>query len=346
MKLRRRDAEVFSLSFLDCICCGFGAIILLLVISEFGEPIVIEKSRKDLEGQVLKLQKELFEIRGETEILNREMQGRVDELTREKLRVAKLSGDLSSIRGQYSASKSDAQVDNIVENELVSTYQTLTKEMERLLKSKPRRPPTEAVGGIPVDSEYVIFVIDTSGSMTSYHWPTAIATMREVLDIYPRVKGIQVLDDEGKPMFEGTVGQWLVDSEDQRRRIVERMGRWRAYSNSSPVEGIESAIRNWWAADKRISVYVLGDEFTGDSIQRALDEVKRINKPDEKGRRRVRIHAIGFSEGSAAPFTNQRFSALMRAMCEENSGTFVGLSVGGVKCSRAVEVGGVQICLE
>ena len=39
MKRRtRRDTETFSMSFLDCICCGFGAIILLLVLNEFGEP--------------------------------------------------------------------------------------------------------------------------------------------------------------------------------------------------------------------------------------------------------------------------------------------------------------------
>ena len=29
-RARRRDIEAFSLSFLDCICCGFGAIILLV----------------------------------------------------------------------------------------------------------------------------------------------------------------------------------------------------------------------------------------------------------------------------------------------------------------------------
>jgi len=28
MPRRRRNVEAFSLSFLDCICCGFGAIIL------------------------------------------------------------------------------------------------------------------------------------------------------------------------------------------------------------------------------------------------------------------------------------------------------------------------------
>jgi hypothetical protein len=345
MTMKRRGTEVFSLSFLDCICCGFGAIILLLVISEFGEPIVLEKSRENLEGQVAKLQKELFEIRGETDELNRELQGRVAELTRERLKLNRASGDLSAIRGQFQASRSDAAVTNIVESELVEAYQALTVEMQRLLKNRPRRPPTEAIGGIPVDSEYIIFVIDTSGSMTTYHWPTAIATMREVLDIYPKVRGLQVLDDEGRPMFEGTLGQWLQDTPEQRRRVVDRMGRWRAFSNSSPVEGIESAIRHWWAADKRISVYVLGDEFTGASIQAALDSVSAINKPDSKGRRRVRIHAIGFSEGAAPPFTNQRFSALMRAMCDENSGTFVGLTQGQ-QCARFIEFGGVRTCLD
>lgn len=346
MKLKRRDAEIFSLSFLDCICCGFGAIILLLVLSEFGQPLVIEKSRENLDGQVLKLQQELNTIRGETDVLERELQGRVDLLTRERRKLANLSGDLTSVRGQFNASRTDAEVTNIVQSELVSAYQTLTQEMERLRQQVPRRPPTEAVGGIPVDSEYVIFVIDTSGSMTGTHWDTAMDVMKEILDIYPRVRGIQVLDDEGRPMFEGSYGKWLNDSPSQRQRIIERMRNWRAFSNSSPVEGIAAAVRGWWAADKRISVYVLGDEFTGDSIQQALDEVGRINKTDSRGRRLVRIHAIGFPTPAGAPaFTNVRFSALMRSMCDQNEGTFVGLT-RGKQCKAVIEVFGVRRCIE
>ena len=72
-RLGRRDVEVFSLSFLDAICCGFGAVILLLVLTQVGEPVVIEKSREDLKGLVLKLQQELVEIRGTSEVLNREL---------------------------------------------------------------------------------------------------------------------------------------------------------------------------------------------------------------------------------------------------------------------------------
>jgi hypothetical protein len=55
--MARRKVEVFSLSFLDVICCGFGAVILLLVLTEVGEPVVFEKSRVELEGRVLELQR-------------------------------------------------------------------------------------------------------------------------------------------------------------------------------------------------------------------------------------------------------------------------------------------------
>ena len=347
MKLKRRDTEVFSMSVLDVICCGFGAIILLLVLSEFGQPLVIEKSREDLEAQLKRLQEELFSIRGDTTELQREMKGRVDRLERERLNLAKAAGEVSRIGGQYSASRQDAAVSNIVENELLSAFQELEAENQKLLQvSRARkRIPTEAVGGIPVDSDYVIFLIDTSGSMQGAHWETAIEVMREILDIYPKLKGVQIVDDNGKELFEGSRGRWLVDSTSLRTQIVQRMRNWRSFSDSSPADGIEIAIRNYWAADRRVSIYVLGDEFTGESIQGALDAVDRVNRPDDRGRRRVRIHAIGFPEAPGmTPFTNIRFSALMRAMCERNDGTFVGVT-NGKRCAATIDVLGVRQCV-
>jgi hypothetical protein len=327
MKLPRRSVEIFSLSFLDCICCGFGAIILLLVLTEYGQPIQIEESRERLNGQVKILDEQLHVIRGETDLLNRELKARLDELQKEKMRLAQLAGDLTNVSGQFNASRKEASAANTVETALVSSYQTMTEEMKRLLKDQASRPKSEAIGGIPIDSEYVIFIIDTSASMTSGHWTEAQQVMQEILNIYPKVKGMQVMDDEGKVMLGGTRGQWLTDTNVQRKQIIDRMKNWRAFSNSSPVEGIEEAIKVYWAADKRISLYVLGDEFTGDSIQKALDDVAKLNKVDKEGRRLVRIHAVGFPESPGmAPFTSIRFSALMRLMCEQNNGTFVGIT--------------------
>lgn len=62
----RRGIEIFSLSFLDVISCGFGAIILLLVIVKEAEPRVIEQLGVDLTGLVQQLEAELHRLRGET----------------------------------------------------------------------------------------------------------------------------------------------------------------------------------------------------------------------------------------------------------------------------------------
>jgi hypothetical protein len=323
---RRRSVEVFSLSFLDCICCGFGAIILLLVLTEVGRPVVLEKSRKNLDGQVRALSEKLYAIQGETTELTRELEGSRATLEQERQKLARLAGDLSAIQGQFSTSTQDASVSNKVEGELVAVYQKLSKEMQRLLAERAKRPATEAIGGIPVDSEYVVFVVDTSDSMTDNHWDTNLAIIDEILGFYPHVLGLQIMNDQGAYMFENTKGQWLADSVEQRAEIRRRAKHWAAFSQSNPVPGMEEAIRTYWAPDKRISVFVLGDEFTGKSIQAALDSITALNKPGADGRRPVRIHAIGFPEGPGmSPDTNIRFSALMRLVCSQNNGTFVGL---------------------
>jgi len=327
VRLRRRDTEVFSLSFLDCICCGFGAIILLLVLTKVGEPIQLEQAKVDLDGQVAKLQQELNEIRGTSLVLERELKGRMEQLSEEQRRVALLQGDLSKIRGQYAATKSEAETIDKLEGSLNSARQTMTDEMRRLLGADFRRNSDAPVGGIPVDSEYVIFIVDTSGSMQNYSWRRAERKLREVLEVYPQVKGIQVLDDEGGYMFSDYRGKWIPDSPARRRVILERFRNWQAFSNSSPVEGIVAAIRTFYTPEHKISLYVFGDEFTGPSIQEVVDTVDRINRDVQGGGRAVRIHAIGFPlQPDAPPYTSIRYATLMRILCARNGGTFVGLT--------------------
>ena len=236
-RLGRRDVEVFSLSFLDAICCGFGAVILLLVLTEVGEPLVFEKSREDLEGRVLKLQQELAEIRGTSEVLNRELKARRIQLSEEQQKIARLRGDLSALRGQYESSRKDAEVANEIEGRLVSAQQDLTEEMKRLLGAEYRRKDDSPVGGVPVDSEYIIFIIDTSGSMANYAWPLMLRKMQEVLDAHPTVKGWQVMNDEGGYMFPSYRGRWLPDTPAQRKIVLDRLRRLVPVQQLEPGRG-------------------------------------------------------------------------------------------------------------
>lgn len=324
---RARDFDIFSMSFLDTICCAFGAVILLFMLSKFGEPQALEKSRQDLEGRLLKLQEERVALRGQTEILNRDLTERERQLSEVKLKLARLRGDLGDVRGKYRASSVDAEVSNKLEGQLVSAQQQLTEEMKKVLGSEYRRAPQDAVAGLPVDSEYIIFIIDTSGSMANYSWPLMLRKMQEVLDAYPSVKGWQVMSDEGTYMFQSYRGRWLPDTPAQRRLVLDRLRDWFPFSNSSPVEGIVEAIRTYYSSGLKISLYVVGDEFTGSSIDSVVRTVDQINREDGTGQRRVRIHALGFSVRPDAPqYTSVRFATLMRVLCARNGGTFVGLN--------------------
>ncbi len=173
-KRARRETEVFSISFLDCITCGLGSVVLLLVLSNIRTP-TIEQSQEDLKEELLSLQDELIEIEGQADILNRDLKAKQEQLSDEKRRIARLQGDLSDVRGKFNASKQEADVANQLEGRLASAQQTLTDEMKRLLGAGFRRKKDDAIGGIPVDSEYIIFIIDTSGSMFNYVWPMMLA---------------------------------------------------------------------------------------------------------------------------------------------------------------------------
>jgi len=296
------------------------------VLTAVGKPAVLEESRKHMGGEVRLLEEQLNIIRGETDELNRELVGSRETLERERGKLSSLAGDLSRIQGRYAGSREDAAVTNTIERQLVAAQESLTQDMQRLLAQRAQSPHSAAIGGIPIDADYVIFIIDTSSSMTSNHWDVNLAIVDEILSLYPHVQGLQVMNDQGTYMYEGTRGHWLPDTPEQRKDIRERARKWRAFSQSNPVPGMEEAVRRYWAPDKRVAVFVLGDEFTGDSIQEALDSIGSANKPGPDGRRPIRIHAIGFPEGpDMPPFTNIRFSALMRLICEQNDGTFVGM---------------------
>ena len=332
MKRRKnRETDGFTVSFLDVASCGFGAMIILLMITKSSAPVTIEFADVTPEGSITELQEQLFTIRGDTTILNREMNAKHEQLSALTERIARLRRDLDDIEGRFQSSRqlSDEVTDEI--GRMAIARQTLTDEMERLLANSAA-PPDNAIGGVPVDSEYVIFVIDTSGSMfNNPSWNKMLGVIEDTLNVYPEVKGIQVMNDMGDYMFDSYRGDWIPDTPGRRNQIISSLRTWNPYSNSSPVEGVTRAINTFYAPDKKISIYVLGDDFQpGGSIQEVMRTIDRINVEDANGDRLVRIHGIGFPTIFAGPSRFQqsvyRYSTLMREMTQRNGGTFVGLN--------------------
>ena len=328
-KKARRDIETGSLSFLDVVCCGFGAVVLLLVIAKIFEPIRLEESHVELEGLIAKYEQELEDILGETEEVTREQRATVEEVDVDEIELAQLEDELERIRAEFLASLDGVELAQEIQNELVLARQSLTEEMERLLADYRPDPDEYMVGGIPVDSEYIIFVIDTSGSMQQYAWGRVQQQIRETLEVYPQVRGIQVFNDMGDYMFRSYRNEWIPDTPTIRDSIIDALRNWRVFSNSSPREGILEAIDAFYDPTKKISLYVYSDDFQSGSIDAVVREVDRRNRVTDDGSRRVRIHAVAFPVYYEAYdgqlHTSARYAILMRELCQRNGGTFVAL---------------------
>lgn len=94
MKKDRRDIEVFSMSFLDVISCGFGAVILLLVLSLALEPTTIQKITKDLRGLISQRNDAREQHIQESQALTGELAGTLN-------RISAISKQIDALKQQF-----------------------------------------------------------------------------------------------------------------------------------------------------------------------------------------------------------------------------------------------------
>lgn len=299
------------MSLLDVVSCGFGAMVLLLLITKsgfteadvnvdlsalLGRTFQTEESIQKLSDELDRLRRELAESRRANDGALAAQDARRHELQRKQAAAASLRDE-----GQG----------------LVSVRQTLQRAS--ISRATAAERDTE-VGGIPVDSDYVIFIIDTSGSMQSI-WSKVMRTIENILDIHPKVRGFQILNDNGFYLVSGYRGKWISDTPKRRNSILNAVRSWGAVSNSSPVEGLEVALRTYAGKHDKISIYIFGDDFSGSSYDTVTRTLEKLNTDKTSGAPIVRVHAIGFSTGGVP----ERFGTLMREVTGKNNGVFLAL---------------------
>jgi len=300
--------------------------VLLLIIAKIGDPSATSELESNLIESIEQKQKALFNVRGEARELDERLKSRQEQLSELNQRIARLKEQLASVSKQAAEL---AQSQSEEKQNLQLVLQVLTEEMERLLGPNFTQS-NDLVGGIPADSDYIIFVIDTSGSMQSAAWKKVQTEMLNILDVYPEVKGLQIMNDMGQFMFTQSDKEWIPDSPQMRELIIDKLSSWAPFSNSSPVEGIENAIKTFYKPDRKISIYTLGDDFQGRSINKVVRVIDSLNIANRNDERLVRIHAIGFPvhlrPGVSPNRSAIRFAALMRELSYSNGGTFIGLN--------------------
>ncbi len=319
MKVSRPSGETSGLAFLDIITCGFGAVILLLIISKPGLNEVVAVPRApapDATQAAARAAERVARLRTQWEAL----QARDDAPDRHAdldRKVAMADQRLKALQGRNEG--------------LEQVKASLRRATLRVRAPVSERDPE--VGGIPVDSEYVIFIIDTSGSMQGI-WPRVMETMGHVLDIHPKVRGFQVLNDNGDYLIGAYKKKWIPDTPRRRKSIMDVVRNWKAFSNSSPVEGLRAALRAYAKQKDTVAIYVFGDDYSGNTYDEVMTALSKFNTDRLTGRRKVRIHAVGFFP--VAHGGGLQYATLMRAVTQANNGAFLALPVRDVRGAAGV----------
>ncbi len=326
---KRRDLSVFSLSFLDCICCGFGAIILLFVLTMGSTQQTIENTKEALDAALQEQLKNLQETLTQKESLTEELTAQTKALTAARAEGDDWDAQLARFKEQIGSARGAKE--NLVAEIAKVEAEIEARQKEIDLQQKNPQLPV----GVPVESNHLIFIIDTSGSMrhplTGSILPEVIEKIEEALESYPIVEGIQVLDASGNYILRNTKGKWLPDNPKTRKTIAASIRRYGFPSVSNPVPGIIQSIKTFndpKNPNLKLGIYVFGDEFTGaaDSVIRRID---KLNPPDKNGKRPVTINAVGFPNLINTRFgvgqTGLKFANLMRELTYRNGGAFIAL---------------------
>jgi hypothetical protein len=246
---KRRAFEVFTLSFLDCICCGFGAVVLFYTIvqAHAGAKEVIRIDQ--LTGEVRKLEEEVKEgIRNLVLIKNALEKTDVDAEAA-KARAARVAAELKKLQ-ETSIHEGDTIAKREHINKLIADIKSLEEGNKRLqggaldkgpagdrIKAFRGRGERRYISALRIKGKRILVLLDTSASMMeddvvkvirlrnqpeaarklAPKWRRAVDMVEWVSAQLPANSQFQVygFNVKAKAVVPDTQGKWL-DSNDPR----------------------------------------------------------------------------------------------------------------------------------
>jgi len=161
---RRRETEVFSLAFLDCICCGFGAVLLIFILTVSQQKSRDSESLEQVEERVRQLAASVTASQAEIAQLEQLLaasQSSLDELktqsTGEQVNLTNRQKELLLLLQQTGALK------EALDNLLGKKKALPTEDVQPLpIPNEDRR---QYLTGVKFEGTHVLFLVRVSGSM-------------------------------------------------------------------------------------------------------------------------------------------------------------------------------------
>ena len=170
--------EVFSMSFLDCMSCGFGAVILFFMIINSQAVHESEAPPERAQAEVTKLEFEILEERKNLVMAHNTMEELEDEQLRAEDRIAQIIALIEQLKKELEEydSVTLAKIERI--EKLQSDIERLEQEKQRLLAQQRENEgegsrvrqfigdgDRQYLTGLRVGGDRILVLVDSSASM-------------------------------------------------------------------------------------------------------------------------------------------------------------------------------------
>jgi hypothetical protein len=250
---KRRHFSPFSLSFLDIMACGFGAVVLLFLIVKHQASAVVEVPQVDMSAEVSRLEEEIVEAQKNLVALRNTMSEVDERLVITQGRSSRVLDEVKRVEEATSDQISSAQEQRI--EQLKAELKRLEAEKKQLQAQKPKGPDIRTVvgegsreylTGLRMGGNRILILLDTSASMLdetivniirrrnmddavkrrSRKWRQAVDTVDWLSARFPSTSSYQIytFNTDVSAALSGTQGRWLdVRDVDQLDKAIDQL---------------------------------------------------------------------------------------------------------------------------
>ena len=260
MARKRRRMEVFSMSFLDCMSCGFGAVILFFMIINSQVTRTTDAPPEELTGETTRLQFEILEHRKNLVLARNTMEELEDEQTKAQDEITTIIALLEKLKAELEEHDEETLARIEAAEKLKSDIERLEEERRRLIameqqlesgsqvRSFTGEGDRQYLTGLKVGGERILVLVDASASMLdrkivniirrrnmsddvklrSLKWRQAVASVDWLSAQFRPDSKFQIytFNTEPKPVLKGSDGVWLEVGDgaqlDEAIRILRR----------------------------------------------------------------------------------------------------------------------------
>ena len=233
----RKKTETFSMSFLDVISCGFGAVVLFYTIMASQAGMTRTNERMNLQANANRVAEEVIEGRAHLADLRNAMESTEDKTVQAQGLSRAVLDRMKVTEEELAQYENDTLARRESLERLKADLQQLEEGTRRLKERAPTMAPVKVVDDqeqlvtLSVTGQHVLVLVDASASMLdetlvniirlrnmaperriqSVKWQQAVNTVEWVTARLKQDTQFQIyaFDTAARPVVDGTAGRWL-----------------------------------------------------------------------------------------------------------------------------------------